>query len=143
MKKMWVAPDGEKIVIDLLHKNLDLLGAPGVSSVKQRPAKWIQVIGTGGVAHTTVSDWCQVTISAWAELDGWDDARDIAQRVRAVISEAVESGEVAGVECYGAEYLSTPYANRDPISGFPRVTQTVRLALRGRYEELPSKNESR
>lgn len=131
--KLWVPPDGEKILIDYLHKHRNRLGC-GVSSIKLAKDVHVQVLGTGGTAHTAVSDWCQLTVTCWAARNDWDTARTLASTVRGLIDAAADAAEMAGVVCYGAEWLALPYNDQDPLTGAARVTQTIRIALRGRYE---------
>lgn len=138
-RRLWIAPDGENILIGFLHSNLDVIGAAGVSSVKPLQDRWVQVRATGGQPHSMVADWVQLTITAWARRDDWDAAHQVMGVVRGLIEEAAEHGDLGGTPCYGGQVLAVPYNDPDPVTGVPRVTMTVRLALRGRYVEVENK----
>lgn len=135
-RRLWLAPDGESLLIGFLHGHLSTIGAAGVSSVKPDQTRWVQVRATGGQPHSTVADWAQMTITVWARRDDWDGAHKVMGVVRGLIEEAAEHGDLDGTPCYGAQILAVPYDDPDPVSGVPRVTMTVRLALRGRYVEI-------
>lgn len=130
--KIWKPPDAELAVIKLLNQYSKILGCEA-SSVKGDPATWIQVRSTGGGIHSTVADWCQITLTAWAGKNQWGKARELAGLARGLIEKAVESGEINGIPCYGTQIAATPYNDPDPLTGAARVSQTIRIALRGTY----------
>lgn len=132
--KLWIPPDGELHTINAIHKYKKMLGC-GVSSIKPATVDHVQVISTGGGAHTFVSDWCQITITCWAGKDQWSRARELAGFVSGILEVEAKTGFLDGVPCYGISTVNKPYNDLDPVTGVARVSQTIRIALRGHYQE--------
>jgi hypothetical protein len=94
-----------------------------------RPARYLQVIRTGGFIHDMVWDRPQLLIIAASDDEG--DAIDILNLVRGLMVAAGIVGEMGEATVSEVNEFSGPANWPDPNSGQPRYRCTFELDLRG------------
>lgn len=134
MNELIVFPDVLHIARTGLLARLGEVGYAGVQVVETvppeqtRPDRFVRLMRTGGARDDLVVDRAMLTIEAWAR---WPvESMALAQAARAVLN-AMPGTVVAGVPVYNVVEFSGPAASPDPVSGTPRHTWTVEIAVRG------------
>lgn len=116
--------DVEAMIVGFLGARLSESVATKVPA--DRPASFVRVWRTGGVATSRVLDRPMITVQAWAP--NTVDAGALAGRCRdALFNEYTAMPLVRGVE-----EISGLYFDPDPDSGVDRYTFTVQLSVRAK-----------
>lgn len=126
MLEVIVFPDAEALVVGYLNDNLTYPASTRVDA--SRPARFCQVIRTGGPRSTMVTDGAQLTFLSWS-TDETEAAAD-AQQVRAFVN-ALPGEQLDGHTVYRVEEFSGPSFDPDPDTGRPRYKHTARIHIRG------------
>lgn len=136
--------DVEACVIAWLTEHLPYHGEDAcvVGEVPEvRPAKFVRVAGTGGVALSVIHETARVTVEAWHQSA--TEAHDLAQLCRALIG--AMAGETvthtvgdrtADMFVYRVREVGRPAPFPDQMSGQPRCDFSSELAVRGRVMPL-------
>lgn len=124
--------DDEQLVADYLaaHVATQPIGSKHPASTP-RPAKWIRLFRTGGVASTIVTDGAQLTLECWDKTES--AAKATAQQVRALIAAMPRTGAILdGHPVQRVQEISGPQNLPDPtIPDRARYTMTLVVHLRG------------
>ena len=99
---------------------------------KDRPARFVRTIRTGGFMANSVTDVARLTVECWAEKKV--DAQDDAQQVRAALL-ALRGTTLSGVKVHRVEEIAAPADSPDPDSTTPRYVLTHEVHLRGTYRK--------
>ncbi|KTR77999.1 hypothetical protein [Microbacterium oxydans] len=91
-----------------------------------RPAQFVRVFRTGGVARDRITDLAQITVQAWA-TDRYDAERLASACRMALLSGSSEMKLVRRVEETGGLHF-----NPDPKTNTPRYQFTVTLTVRAK-----------
>lgn len=129
MSEVIIFDDATAIVIDYLTDALtersdDTPVLPRVPT--DRPARFVVVRRTGGVARNRVVDDPQITVESWGNSD--EDAHDRLQLCRGLLL----------ARPYRVAEVSGPGNLPDPLSDQPRYSQTFLVAIRGAAEDIGS-----
>jgi len=132
MTELVVMPDAEQLVIDGLAAGLAPLGYIGPIGTRvpnPRPAESVQVLRTGGIGPTIVSDRAEISIDARASSES--RAAQLAAWVRAVMH-SMEGQILGGVMVYDIGEASGPSNYPDPYTpDESRYTQLFTVHVRG------------
>ena len=99
---------------------------------KDRPARFVRTIRTGGFMANSVTDVARLTVECWAEKKA--DAQNDAQQVRAALL-ALRGTTLSGVKVHRVEEIAAPADSPDPDSATPRYVLTHEVHLRGTYRK--------
>ena len=99
---------------------------------KDRPARFVRTIRTGGFMANSVTDVARLTVECWAEKKA--DAQNDAQQVRAALL-ALRGTTLSGVKVHRVEEIAAPADSPDPDSTTPRYVLTHEVHLRGTYRK--------
>jgi acetylornithine deacetylase/succinyl-diaminopimelate desuccinylase-like protein len=132
MTELVVMPDAEQTVIDGLAEGLEPLGYTGPIGTRvpnPRPPASVQVLRTGGIAPTIISDQAEISIDVRAASES--GAALLAGYVRAVMR-SLEGQILGGVMVYRVGEASGPSNYPDPYTpDESRYTQLFTVHVRG------------
>lgn len=125
-----IFPDIEELLTDALPEFMSAQGFTGLAVStripKTRPAEFVRVMRTGGIARDAITDVPTVVIEAWATRES--RAILIAQTLRGVIHQLTVLG---GVPVYQVGELAGPANLPDEATSHVRYTATYSFAVRG------------
>lgn len=132
MTEHVLMPDAEQLLIDGLTTELAGLGFPvpiGTRVPSPRPASSVQVMRTGGIAPTMISDRAEVSIDSRGPSEM--AAATLAANVRSAMHH-LEGQIVGGTMVYRVEEAAGPSNYPDPYTpDESRYTQLFTVHVRG------------
>lgn len=137
---LYIYPESDALLIRWLASQLTVLdpGVPVAAALPDDfgeaggPTTVVVVQATGGYLPNLISEDAQVTFTTWSHT--WDEAHRVARTVQALVMQLDDDGLLPSeVPVSQVAAFTTPYADPDPVTGGPRVSQTFGVRVRGRY----------